>query len=219
MNKTDKLLEDKFISGRFTFSVFPKFKVRVKEIIEKHNKEIKWKFGEKNARNEEGERAIEFELVISEEGLSNLSEKMDLFVGLIEDIHNSVGGGVSEELAEKYNQGFIGVATGEELLKEDIEIKNMDRKKNYFYVQHYDNSLMIVGDMNKVIEVERLYPRVVGRVFGTLVQEWYEQNVRILNKIFPDKKEFELALAIVQKLEKSNIKKAPYNLKKFRFFC
>lgn len=211
------LLEENFIIGVYSLSIYPKYKVKVKEIIEKHNKEIGWKFKENIERDVNGDRLITFKLSSFNENLKDMSEKMDLFVGLIEDIYNSIVGYIDEETSVKYNTASIGIATGEEFSKSlDIEITKSDKNKNFFYREIYNKELIIIGDMNKIIELEKTYPKLVRMVFGTLVQEWYEENVDRLKKTFIGKEDFELAKAIVEKIEKSNIKKIQYNLKKFR---
>lgn len=218
MDKTDKLLEEKFIIGSFSFSVFPKFKVKVKEVIQKHNKEIDWVFSEKSDRDVNGDKLVTLELDSDGESADGLNEKMDYFVGLIEDIYNSVGSYIDEETAEKYNTGFIGVATGEEAEKlKDISNKNLNKKSAYYYRELYASHLILLGDINKIIELENKYPKVIRRIFGELVQEWYERNVDVIKKTFVGKNDLETAKAIVEKIEKcSNVKKIPYKLKKFR---
>jgi hypothetical protein len=215
MVKSD-LLEEKFMFGHFWFAVNMSQKVKVKEIFEKHNKEIGWRFSEKNERNESGDRLVFLELTNSEESLSNLNEKMDLFLGLIQDIYGSNVFSMSEEVAEAYSQGTINVLTGDQL-NEDFKLKNINPKGSYYLRQVWNNHLVIIGDINKIIEAEKTYPKVIETIYGELVQRWYEESVEDLKKIFIDKDRFEHAKSVVERLEKVNVRKIPYNLKKFRF--
>jgi len=219
MNKVDRLLEEKFMIGIFSFSVFPKFKVKVKEVIKKHNKEINWEFSEKNERDANGDRIVTLELKTGNESAEGFNEKMDFFVGLIEDIYDSTGSYIDEETANKYNTGFIGAVIGEEAEKiEGIESKNIHKKSTYYYRELYNAHLIILGDINKIIEIEKKYPKVIRRIYGELVQEWYEKHVDVIKKTFVNKEELKRAQVIVEMLEKnSNVQKIPYKLKKFRF--
>lgn len=219
MDKTDSLLEEKFMIGHFEFPTPLRFKVKVKEIIQKHNKEIRWKFSERNSRDTNGDRIIVFELYTDKESFDELNDKIILFVGLIEDIYHSVGEGMDEETANNYNLVYLGIASGEEIEKiGDFSIININKKIVYYYIKAYNGSLYIFGDINKIIEIEKKYPEIIKKVYNETVQEWYERNVKCLKKMFIDKEQLEVSKLIVEKLEKNtNIKKIPYKLNKFRF--
>lgn len=215
MDKTDKLLEEKFVICHFSFSTFPKYKVRVKEIITKHNKEIDWNLSEENIKSDEGEKMISFRLK-GNVALTEIPELREMLVGLIEDIYHSLGVGMTEESAEAYNKIFIGIAYGKEFT-DAFDIK-LDPKKVYFYLQYMDSRFFMFSDVNNIIEIEKKYPKVVEKSYGETVQSWYERNVEVIKKTFVSKGDLETAKAIVEMLEKdSNIKRIPYKLKKFRF--
>lgn len=216
MDKSD-LLDEQFLACRFHFSTLLKDKVIIKGIIEKHNKEIGWKFNEKGDRNEDGDKIITFEMTSSNENLNDLNEKIDLIAGLLQDIFRAGIYTLDEESAESFNQAFIGVVSGEELEKHpSINIKNLNKKAIYGLRQLYNNQLIIIGDLNKIIEIEKIYPKVVKKVFGVIFQEWYEEEVKKLKKTFVDKEVFEKSKAIVEAIEKSNINKISYKTNKFR---
>jgi len=215
MDKSDKLLDEKFVIGHFSFSAFLKYKVRVKEIITKHNKEIGWNQSEENTKSEEGEKMISFRLK-GNVTLTEIPEIRSMLVGLIEDIYNSLGVIMDEESADAYNRIFIGIAYGKEFT--NVFDINLEPKKVYFYFQYMDSRFFMFSGVNKVIEIEKTYPKVVEKAYGETVQSWYEENVDVLKKIFVKKSDLETAKAIVEMLEKdSNIKKIPYKSKRFRF--
>jgi len=92
-----KYANDKFkVLNKHKFSVT---REAVKEVIQKHNKEIGWTFSEKSDRDTNGDKLATLELNSEGESADELNEKMDYFVGLIEDIYNSVGSYIDEETA------------------------------------------------------------------------------------------------------------------------
>ncbi|MBI2628837.1 hypothetical protein HYW74_02030 [Candidatus Pacearchaeota archaeon] len=217
MDNIDKLLEEKFMIGYFRFSVYPKFKVKIKEVIKKHNKEIKWIFKEEESRDENGDKVIRLELYTDKGSLNEFSEKRAFFIGLIENIFEVVGLYLDEDTATEYNKNFIGIASG----KDFIDLKNVDiNVKNnitYYYISCFGERLYFLGDVNKIIEAEKKYPKITEKIFGETVQSWYERNVEIIKKIFVNEENFKISKAIVTILEKnSHIRKIPYKLKKFR---
>lgn len=215
MEKIDKLLDEKFVICDFSFSTFPKYKVRVKEILTKHNQEIGWKLSEETAKGQEGEKMVEFRLK-GNVALTEVPEKREMLVGLIEDIYYSLGVVMSEESAEAYNKIFIGIVYGKDFI--DVYNIRLEPKKVYFYLKYMDSRFFMFSDINKIIEIEKKYPKVVEKAYGETVQSWYERNVDVLKKTFVSKSDLETAKAIVEMLERdSNIKKIPYNEKKFRF--
>jgi len=213
VDKIDKLIEEKFVICDFLFSTFPKYKVRVKEIILKHNQEIAWKLEEENIKNDEGEKIVEFRLR-GNTTLTEIPEKKQMLVGLIEDIYESLGVTLSEESAESYNKITIGLAYGKEFKSFDAKL---DPRKAYFYLHFMESRFFMFSDVNTIIEIEQKYPKVVENAYGETVQSWYERSVDVLKKIFVKKSDFETAKAIVKMLEAdSNILKIPYKFKKFR---
>jgi hypothetical protein len=214
MNKIDRLLEKKFVICYFNFSTFTRYKVVIKEIIIKHNKEIGWRFGEENFRNQEGEEMVEFRL-IGNATLTEIPNKIEMLAGLIEDIYRSLGFKVSEEIAEAYGKRFCIIAYGKELKFLNIKL---DPEKLYFILKCMNSRLYILSDVNTIIEIEKKYPKVVEKVYGTTLQSWYEREIEVLKKTFVKNNDLERAKIIVETLERSsNIKKIPYKLKKFRF--
>ncbi len=214
MDKTDKLLDEKFVICDFSFSTYPKYKVRVKEIIAKHNQEIGWKLSEESIKSQDGDRMVEFRLK-GNSALTDVPVKREMLVGLIEDIYDSLGVAMTEESAEAYNRIFIGIAYGKEFTGIDAKL---DPKKVYFYLQYMDSRFFMFADVNTVIEIEKKYPKVVEKAYGETVQSWYERNVEVLKKTFVSKSDLETAKAIVEMLEKdSNVNKIPYKNNKFRF--
>ena len=217
-DKVDKLLEENSIMTYFKFTVFPKYKVKIKEVMQKHNKEIGWKFTERNTRDENGDRMHTLELHSVSENLTDLGDKVAFFVGLIEDIYNSVGAMMDEETVVDYNTRFIGVALGNELNNLENTDLTFDKEKTYYYTERFGRRLHIFVDINRIIEIEKKYPLVIQKIYGETVQEWYEGNVEVLKKMFVKKSELESAQAIVELLEKhTKIEKIPYKLKRFRF--
>ena len=211
------ILDEDFVFCRFEFSVLSKHKVKVKEIILKHNKEIKWIFKESTDRSEQGDRIAILELYCNNETLENINDKLGLFVGLIEDLFNINGGCIDEDLAEQYNLAISGIATKDEMSKyPHINLKKSKKDSIFLYRSLLNKNLTIIADLNKIIEAERKYPIIIRNIFGTLVQEWYEECIEKIEKIFINKKEFENTKLTIEKLEKSKIKKIPYKIKKFR---
>ncbi len=215
MNKTDKLLEEKLINGFFSFATFSRFKVRVKEVILKHNKELEWSFKEELIRSDKGEKMTEF-ILKGKVIINDVPEILGMFAGLIEDIYYSLGVLMNEETAISYNENFIGVVFGKEL-NNHLGI-NLDPKKIYYFLRAFDSNLILFSDVNSTIELEKTYPKLVESVYGETVQSLYEKNISVLTKTFVRKSELDVARQIIEILEKnSNIKKIPYKLKKFRF--
>jgi DNA-binding ferritin-like protein (Dps family) len=218
MDTSDKLLKKKCMLGRFLFSVYPKFKVRIEEIIRKHNKEIKWTFSVINDKDSSGGKLITFQLKTERESMIGMDAKLDFFTGLIEDIYGSVGSDIDEETRSRYSSRTIGVCTGDELDEsKSTGFKSIKKKHAYYYSNSFGDNLFIVGEINHMIEIGKKHRKLMESVFGEDVQELYERMVEVIEKIFVNKERLEEAKVIVERLESlSNVKKIPYRLKKFR---
>lgn len=217
MNKIEKLLGEKSGIGCFSFSTYSKYKVRIKEIIEKNNKEIIWKFEESKGRNKDGDSIEIFRLSNPKESLLGFKEKMGLFIGMIEEIHKTLVGYINEEEVYNYNKSWIGVGYGKDFKLECEEIR-LDKDKLYYYTELYDRCLYFMLDINLVLKVEKEYPEIIKDIFGETVQELYERDVTLLKKRFINRDELKSVESAVQKMEhSSNVIKVPHKKKKFRF--
>ena len=146
MNK-NTLLEDKFLICKFSFNIPLKSKVRVKEILDRHNKEIKWILEEIDDRDENGDKTITFRLINEKENLENLNDKIDLISGFIGDLYKTLGWSMTEEQINDFNSGFIGIHKGEVIKK--LEIGKIKEKEIYFFRHLFGDLLNIFEEANK----------------------------------------------------------------------
>jgi hypothetical protein len=150
MDKIDRLLEKKFVICYFNLYTFPIYKVVIKEIIIKHNKEIGWRFGEENFRNQEGEEMVKFRLM-GNATLTEIPNKIEMLAGLIEDIYRSLGFKMSKEIVEAYSKAFHGIAYGKEFMFLNIKL---DPEKLYFVSEFMDSHIFTFSDVNTIIEID-----------------------------------------------------------------
>jgi len=206
-------IEQKIIKGLFSITVPKSSLVKFKEIVKKHNEEIKWKFSQREHINAEGEKRTALEL----EGDLKLTEMPDLrelFLGLVNEVIGKAD--LSEEEIQKYAVIFNGLSLGKDIDSSEKD-KKIEKNSLYYYVQYYGGMTTFYVKMNDLFKLEEKYTPLINRTFRISPSEWYGQQIEYMGKTFVSKSLFESSKAIIELFEKySNIKKIPYKKNKFR---